>query len=240
MAGEMSTAEDLLATYRTVLDGIDLEQDKIIDKFNEASSAHKEKLCERFLRMQLGISYERFLSKGAVELSPDVFRQMLFEIRQISFKCELLIVGFIGSKPYIFCVDESGCVSQCHNFGAIGTGSIIAQSVLYQREQYEFDSLEKTMYGVYEAAKHAQIAPGVGETNRMVVIQPKPELERGVEAALTTPQCIDTLEKYFQEYGPRSIGTIADFGSTYFRILGQTKDSTPSTSQASEPQRENI
>jgi hypothetical protein len=86
IAGDMSKAEEFLATCRTVFSKDDepFTRDNIFDKFNEASCAHKEKLCRRYVRQQLGIDFDRFLDKGESELLPEVRGRIFHEMGSYS------------------------------------------------------------------------------------------------------------------------------------------------------------
>jgi len=135
MSGEVSKAEQMAATFRTLLRPSDLDMDSIFDKLNEASNAHKMLLCDQTVRRRLGISFKRFLEKGEHELTVEVRNRMLYELEEIDFGCTLLTYGFVKGIdfPYIFTIDGSGEVTHRQNFAAIGSGGMVAESVLYQR-----------------------------------------------------------------------------------------------------------
>lgn len=233
LAGEVSKAEDLLATYRSVLKPKDFNRNNIFDKMNEASCAHKEKLCERHVRARLGISFDRFLTKGEHELSPETRRQVLYELQELNFGCELIILGYIDSKhPYIFTVDGSGEVTRHQSFASIGTGSIIANATLYQRGQGFTLPIETTLYNLYEGARLARIAPGVGEIENFLIIDHQ---EGGsIGARHTNNHYLQCLEKSFAAFGPKPTDKLFEFNSSCFRTVGAPAQ--PSDSQTSEDQ----
>jgi len=224
MAGEMSKALDFIATARSVIDRDDAEPlrlDNLVDKFNEVSSTHKEKLCRRYVHQRLGIDFERFLAHGEAELPTDVRARIFNDLSQLDYGCELIVFGFVRHEsrmlkrvlcvPRIIEIDRYGEVFQHQNFAAIGTGSIIAKSTLYQREQMSFLALDQTLYHVYEAAKLAHsTAPGVGEIEFLVVAYA--DDEGAMRLAQTTPTCLETMSRLFAEVGPKSITSIPALG----------------------------
>jgi hypothetical protein len=105
----------------------------------------------------------------------------------------------------IFQVDEYGRVSNCQNFGAVGTGATIAQSVLYQRAQKDQDELNKTLYNVFEAANLATIAPGVGKPGLLCVVRPPSRPGGKVGAKLTTLKAHQRLDQQFKKFGPKEV-----------------------------------
>ena len=178
LAGDESKAVDLINTCREMFkDESVITYDNVFDKLNEASSAHKQKLCDRYVRQGWGISFERFLTKGEVELTPEVRSRILHDISELKFDCDIIVLGFTQKIPCIFTIDSDGEVVRYENFTAIGTGSLIAESVLFQREQQSTDTLDRTLYNIYEAARLGRIAPGVGETHDFIVLAPPTEEE---------------------------------------------------------------
>jgi hypothetical protein len=253
-AGEVSKAQDFLSTCRSVLDyesGDPLTRDDLFDKFNQASIAHKEKLCRRFIPQQLGIDFDRFFTHGEDELPSDIRARIFHEMAQLEFGCELLIFGFTKRvnvfgvqvvESQIIEIDRYGEVSLHQNFGSIGTGSVIAKSTLYQREQTHIRSPEQTMYHLYEAAKLAAgTAPGVGEIDTFLIIKPSEDETEVVRIALSTHKSREIMEKTFQEVGPKPLGYVEplDIENFNWLIPGKTKpeqSEPPSDAQTSEDQ----
>ena len=214
VAGDVSRAEDFLATCRATLlsDPETLTMENVFDKFNRVSSTHKEKLCKRFVEQQLGISFERFLAEGEHELTPEVRSRVFQGLQQIEFDCEVIVCGYIGKYPQLFEIDKFGDVTSHQNFAAIGTGSIVAKSTLYQRTQKRTISLNKTLYHFYEAAKLAhQSAPSVGEIDQFVIIEPIDPPDSPMRVTQTTTKCFQLLEKTFKKVGPKRVTNVPMF-----------------------------
>ena len=175
IAGDTSKSLDFLSTARAAFesDPTPVSRNNVFDRFNDISCTHKEKLCQRFIRQQLGISFDQFMNQSEDELPPDLRGRLFHEMGQLEYGCELLVLGFnkhtlhsgdVTFEPNIIEIDRYGEVSMHQNFAAIGTGAVIATSTLYQRGQSAFSSLESTIYRMYEASHLAyKSAPGVGE-----------------------------------------------------------------------------
>jgi hypothetical protein len=158
IAGETSKSLDFLSTARAAFDTdpTPISRNNVFDRFNEISCAHKEKLCQRFIRQQLGISFEQFMNQGEDNLPPDLRGRLFHDMGQLEYGCELLFFGFtkrvlhssgeVVFEPKIVEIDRYGEVFMHQNFAAIGTGAVIAKSTLYQRGQSAFTSLESTIY----------------------------------------------------------------------------------------------
>lgn len=82
IAGEISKAQEFLATCRATLAGEDepITVNNIFDKFNEVSCVHKEKLCQRYVRQKYGITFDRFLAQGESEFTADVRARLFHEL----------------------------------------------------------------------------------------------------------------------------------------------------------------
>lgn len=229
VAGEISKAEDLLATSRDLTLGFRPSvTDNLFDKFNQISSAHKKKLCERYVEQRLGMDFERFLTKGAKELTSEIRNQVLHRLSELEFGCELLLLGFSDNDPFIFEINQDGEV-QHDNFGAIGTGSVIAKSILYQRRQYMNQTIPSTLYNLYEASRLARIAPGVGEITEFAVMQRKVEEQSVNPVRMTTPAGIQVLEETFKIVGPQTLTIPPVMDESCFRWVG---GSQPKQAQA--------
>lgn len=208
IAGSTSKAEDFLATCRTTLehDPDGLTQLNIFDKFNGASNIHKRKLCERYVQQKLGMDFERFLTRGAKELPPDFRARIFHELGEIEFGGEVAVVGFADDDAFIVEVDRYGEVEVHQNFAAIGSGSVIAKSTLYQREQSKSNSIERTIYNLYEAGRLAHAsAPSVGAIVEFLVVLPPPNGEVEIKVSRTNLKCLTALEKVFQTVGPKPV-----------------------------------
>src|SRR5947209_16588899 len=117
----------------------------------------------------------------------------MYEIAMVGFGCSLIVFGFIQEAPNIFRIEEDGEIHHCQNFSAIGTGSVIAHTALYQREQKGDSSIEETLYNLYEASRLARIAPGVGEIGEFAMFEPSTRTPGIVRIRITKPNYLAAL-----------------------------------------------
>ncbi|MDX6696210.1 MAG: Proteasome subunit [Blastocatellia bacterium] len=241
-AGEISKAEDFLATSKATLAGDEITALNIFDKFTHVSNVHKEKLCQRYVRQELGISFERLLTQGENELPPEVRARIFHELGRLEFGCDIIICGFTDEdEPHIIEIDTNGEVYSHQNFAAIGTGAVIAKSTMYHRGQTRFKTLEATLYTLYEASRMAYgTAPGVGEIKHFNVIERKDN--GGIEITRTNEKCMKVLEAKFDELGPKPLGWIPAMDASCFyerrpaTPLPESAVAQPSDSETSEGQ----
>jgi hypothetical protein len=102
------------------------------------------------------------------------------------------------------------------NFAAIGSGATIAESVLFQRKQYWQNSVEQTLYNVYEAATLAvgAKAPGVGNEFAISVIEP---LANGdTRMRIPKVEYFELLQEQFEISGPKPVGNLPELTEDSF------------------------
>ncbi|MEK6288903.1 MAG: hypothetical protein AABO57_24560 [Acidobacteriota bacterium] len=230
MSGQLSKAEEMVATFRTLLRSSDLNVDSIFDKLNEASNAHKTLLCDQTVNRRLGISFKRFLENGEHELTLEVRNRMLYELEEIDFGCTILTYGFLKEMhfPYIFTIDGSGEVTHRQNFAAIGSGGTVAESVLYQRHQDSILDVNTTLYHVYEASRVAYLsgAPGVGKINRFLVLEPTAD-RTNIRARAVKSEFVEQLELFFGQYGPKPLTRVPVLSEDFYWYLEDSAETKP-------------
>lgn len=83
--------------------------------------------------------------------------RIFHELGQLEFGCEVLGFGFtrrmsqdlgLVIEPQIIEADRYGEVLLHDNFGAVGTGSVVAKTNLYMRQQSAWIPLEDTLYNL--------------------------------------------------------------------------------------------
>jgi len=223
IAGDVARAEGLLQTYleyRVQRQTVKLTDINILEEFKVPAQLQKRKMIDDYVKSQLGISYSDFLRKGKQALDPDVFRDMLYQIRSILLGCELIITGFTSDGARLLRVDQDCSVSWQQNFSVIGTGASIASAALFQREQSIDLSFEETIYNVYEAQRLAQIAPSVGEDLAINVIAPPKPKGGGIREFALTEDGESYLERQYRKYGLKPVKEIRIDRAFLERIAG--------------------
>ena len=122
--------------------------------------------------------------------------------------------------PNLFQINRYGDVEKADHFAAIGSGAVIAESVLYQREQKLSNELNETLYNVYEAFRLASKAPGVSGEPHIWVYEP----ELGDSMITIVPRFLSpsghkVLAKCFDRYGPKKARKIPTFSDEHFGEL---------------------
>lgn len=108
----VSAAHNFTSTLRTVLRPHEFTRDNLLDNLSQASSIHKQKLIERLVRSRVGMSFEHFRLHGEQETPADVRTRLWYDIEQLDYKCELIVCGFLDSKPQLFEIDRFGDVEK--------------------------------------------------------------------------------------------------------------------------------
>ncbi len=232
IAGDTSKSLDFLSTARAAFetDRTPVNRNNVFDRFNDISCAHKEKLCQRFIRQQLGISFDQFMSQGEDEIPLDLRGRLFHEMGRLEYGCELLVFGFtkyvlhsgdVTFEPKIVEIDRYGEVSMHQNFAAIGTGAVIATSTLYQRGQSAFTSLESTIYRMFEAAHLAhKSAPGVGKIPQFQILDPPTVADDTlIRMKGTNQKCLEIMESTFEAIGPKPMINLPSLSNCFEVIL---------------------
>lgn len=202
IAGDISSAKEFAKTCRSVLDPSEFTVLNIVDKLTEAALAHKRKLAERLVRSTLNIPFERFVKHGEKEIPPDLRNRLWYDLAQLDLGCSAIVYGFLSKRSQIFLIEES-CEVKIHpDFVAIGTGSVVAQSTLFYREQGEACSVERSLYNLNEAFLLARdSAPGVGGDANATICAPN--ATGGMDTYLVLSKYHAKLYAAFKRYGPK-------------------------------------
>jgi hypothetical protein len=108
-----------------------------------------------------------------------------------------------GLQPFIFVVDDTNdhkdTVRLETDFATIGSGSYIASSTLFHRNQHWERDLMYTMYSVFEAKRFAEGVPGVGPTLLSMDVLAPGSIQSLSDAGYKY------CEKLWSRFGPRPI-----------------------------------
>jgi len=178
--------------------------DNLIDVFKAPLVIFKNKLANEYIGLKYGMTYKAFLSATAKKEIPESVAEKEFaDIKRLNFDCCLIILLFLGRRPYILRIDDDGSLESCESFAAIGSGQDIASSVLFQREHEDNDPLSRGVYCVYEAMKLGAIAPGVGEFFTLDVLYPPGEKDKKVYSLWLNKKGQKFMEAQFKKRGPK-------------------------------------
>jgi hypothetical protein len=216
-AGEGSAPEDFLATCKSCLPK-EVDFINAFDALNAVVGVHKNNLCQRRSQEKFGIDYERLLTKGQEEIPLEARERFFYDLEKLDPGFEVIIFGFSRELPLVFVVDGYDVQSCSETFATIGSGAVIAETVLYQRKQEVGLHLDHTLYNVYEAFKLATgAAPGVGAEFAMGIASPSNN-EKRMEHQFINDEGKKVLEDAFQKFGPRIIDSPPTLKEGHFQV----------------------
>lgn len=208
IAGTISRAIELKNTYVQFFEererrNLPTTKANVIDVFKAPTIAYKRKLANEYTGLKYGLRYSEFLrSIAANQIPAEVAARVLSEIEKLEFDCELLLCFFLEGDSYILQVESDGSINVCESFGAIGSGSYIAESALFQREHEPDSTLGAGLYHVFEAMKLGTIAPGVGPDHTIDVLYPQGERDLEVSGYWLNDNGKKFMEREFKRRGP--------------------------------------
>jgi len=208
IAGTVSSAIELVNTYAryfTALKekGAALTNTNIIDHLKKPPILQKNKIADAYVGQLLGISYKEFLATAKERLPEKQFAEILTNIEDLDLQCQLILCSFLDGETQIFKVDADCSVEQCEHFAAIGSGSDIAESVLFQREHQGDLPIGQALYAVYEAARLGSKAPSVGDSHAISVLLP-PQKGGHIVSSRVSDKGYRFLSRKFKQYGPKN------------------------------------
>jgi 20S proteasome alpha/beta subunit len=230
IAGTVSRAVEFKDTYKQFLlrrerqekDKPEPEREPItaanlLDVFKAPSTIYKNKLVNEYIGLRFGMTYSAFLRCVAKKEIPDgVAEETLNNVKRIYPDCQLIILLFLDKRSHILKVDDDGSLESCESFAAIGSGADVAESVLYQREHEDDDSVGKTVYHVFEAMLLGSIAPGVGDEPTIDVLYPQGERSKGVYGAYLNKRGEALMKREFKKRGPKTFSNFPQIPDNCF------------------------
>lgn len=178
IAGTASDALDMIATFRSSFNRKGITEENARDRIMDALLAHKKKFTEEYVLAHTNLKFEYFRDNKE-KIDPSVWSTVWKNVGKIKADCDLILCSFVAGVPLMFQVSgdfsampEGRLIIPEENFLTIGTGSIIANSMLCFRGQHEDLPLFQTVYNVFEAMRfaHKASAPGVGKQHAFSVL----------------------------------------------------------------------
>jgi 20S proteasome alpha/beta subunit len=214
IAGRITRAIELVDTYAEYFRGlreknIKLTDTTLIDHVKKPPITQKYKIANEYVGALLGVSYKDFLTNGKQILPEKQFEEIVADIQRLDMGCQLLLCSFIGGQQRIYKVSDDCSVEVDEHFAAIGTGSDIAESVLYQRDHEGDLPLSHALYDVYEAARLGSKAPGVGRQHAIsVLVPPRPGYGGEITSHRVSEKGYKFLDRAFKKLGPKEFARI--------------------------------
>ena len=158
------------------------------------------------------------------------------EFSSLKTNNELLITGFSSAgEPLIAKVDDSG-VSMVEDFQAIGSGSYLATSILWEREYSSSCSESAAYYLVYEAKRFSERAEGINKTTTMVALVPR----QSVSLLFFNDKGIAALADMYKRFGLQEYveSSLTDQCFWHYSTVEPTQPSTTHDPKPPLPSRE--
>ena len=207
VAGPISTARELADIVRDQMQAGVSGVAPLLQQIRTAVSVMKHRFADAHVGARLGMDYRKFQRTGRQALPDDLYRQIAWDISGQRLEVELIVAGFVPGQysdrePVVVKLSAEQVVT-CDTFAAIGSGALLAEASLMQRDYSSIATIEYATYLAYEAKRLGERAPGVGrETNIMVMVD-GPNGPRYKE--LFRDQLSTTLENLFKRFGPQPI-----------------------------------
>jgi 20S proteasome alpha/beta subunit len=133
----------------------------------------KKRVEETILAPLLSADFSQFQTLVAQSSSSQILQQVLGLISQHNMQLDLLVAGADDSGAHLFIESHPGLVAPADTMGfaAIGSGGLHAAIRLSLAQHTKASTLVDAVYGVYEAKKAAEVAPGVGKLTDMAFIK---------------------------------------------------------------------
>lgn len=133
----------------------------------------RKRVEETILGPMLSADFPKFQTLVAQSPSSQILQQILAMIMQHNMQLELIVSGSDDSGAHLFIAGHPGLVAPADTMGfaAIGSGGLHAAIRMSLGQHTKSATLIDAVYGVYEAKKAAEVAPGVGKLTDMALIK---------------------------------------------------------------------
>lgn len=165
----------------------------------------KRKLVGEYVGLKFGMSFGEFLGAvGLKQIPESVAVEAFGTMKNLTQDCSLLLCMFDDDKhARVIEIDDDGSLEIAESFAAIGSGSLIAESVFFQREHTDNETLGASLYHVYEAMKLGSIAPGVGKDFTINVLYPRDRDHPHLHGQVLNDKGMAFMESQFKKRGPK-------------------------------------
>jgi hypothetical protein len=203
---DISHAKELCGRYETFLRNHkkDITEDNLLEMLRIPPREMRHALADECTRKIMAVSYDVFLKKDSLGISDDLRRHVESEVEQQQVKAELIIMGLVEHHLFIASYAH-GVVTLQDDFAAIGSGSYIANDMLYLRSQSRSASLAETIYTVFEAKCFSEAAPGVGRSTHMFVMSLNQLQDKAIFTLIREGEDFRCLSKQLKKFAPRRL-----------------------------------
>lgn len=199
--GEINAIERILSKKMLAQSAskLPLDDTTVPTLVRDALAERKKQKIDDHIRGQYGMTYEEMIDLGHTKLPSDIYREAMYFVRDLSIEADFIVAGFSSGYPLLIQTEGATKVNIKDLFAVAGEGGYLAQSVLLNRGHMDVNSLERTLYCVYEAKIYSEGATSVGKTTAIQILNDDGSVDyfnnKGLEA----------LAEQYKSFGPRKI-----------------------------------
>lgn len=172
-AGDALVNAKLFRACRGVIQGLQSPSVEVIanEVQRQFVDLRRQRVTEKVLSPR-GLDLEQFYQAGLINrLPPELAFAIDREIQETRYPLEVMIAGVDETGAHIYGVSDPGVVDCYDGLGyqAIGSGLRHALLTIVGNKHSRSNSLNSTVYLVYEAKRTAECAQGVGLTTEVAI-----------------------------------------------------------------------
>lgn len=144
----------------------------IMDEVKQRFVQVRGRLINERLFQPRGLSFKNYYNGVIQGLPSDLAMLLDNQVQTFQLGVSLTVAGIDSTGAHIFSIEDPG-VSQCFDrlgYHAIGSGHRHAIVSLVSLQHDRKINFRSALYNVYSAKKHAEMAPGVGQTTDISII----------------------------------------------------------------------
>lgn len=167
---------------------------EITDVVKESYVYQRSNRIEELFLKPRGFDIETFYKQAIRGLPEPIAITLDRQIQTFDYGLEMIIAGVDDGKGHIYGVRNPGVVD-CYDalgYNAIGSGELHALSTLILNDYVPTSDVKHAVYLVYEAKRHAEVAPGVGKLIDVAIIT-----DNGCQKL--SPQVIENLAEIYEK-----------------------------------------
>jgi hypothetical protein len=134
--------------------------------FKRAFSQHLVEMREDAALSHYGLTMKEFIKSGKKRFNERMFQSICKNMDDVKLGCEFIVAGFDSlTRPHIFHVTNEGkdSIYDKPGYHCIGSGSLVAESILYYFGQSIDRTFHETIFNVCAAKFMAERCAGVGK-----------------------------------------------------------------------------
>jgi hypothetical protein len=180
ISGELAAVDDFCFDLHGVINdlnviaksGGELEPriNQYLGRIREAAQHRKRLRAEHHMAMKYGISLDRFYKKGSKQMPKQIYKKIIDEIQEIKLAVSTIIVYSGDCELLLLRSGPRGGVIWERNYATIGSGELMAQTVLCQSPHDKNMPLLECLMRVVTAKVVAERDPYVGRNTSLGII----------------------------------------------------------------------